>query len=153
MALPTTERLMWHCGESTLLSRNRRQDADSLLPKSAVFCGTWAERRTQDGRKGSIAIVYPGAAAHVAHSSARAASCREASGLRVSATSAPAATGAPASCASAARLNASRAVCSERRAANGERRAVCEVLFASIVRPPEKEISVFSHYQKLNPHC
>ena len=51
------------------------------------------------------------------------------------------------------RRAAKRVPRSVQRAASGERRAVCEVLFASIVRPPEKEISVFSHYQKLNSHC
>ena len=42
--LLTTERLFWHRGAHTAEPKHRphgADSADSLLPKSAVFCGTW----------------------------------------------------------------------------------------------------------------
>ena len=37
---PTTARLVWQCVEHAAKPKNRRSDAESLLPKSAVFGGT-----------------------------------------------------------------------------------------------------------------
>ena len=41
MALLTTERRLWHCGDHTAKLKSVSSKADSVLPKVAVVCGAW----------------------------------------------------------------------------------------------------------------